>query len=512
MTSIIPVPQKDIWWATLLEWADYVDDFIVAQGLGSGSALAAHYYDGELSAYRLIDHFGTNVILESLRSNMWTVWSSWLNTLTPAGSTTGFRLFSHGFLRDIQANNAQKTQSLVDLNNLLANASYMNTGSCAPAVSTGDGEAREAAYCLTVFMEAAQAGITLDSTQIARRQVHFEWCIDHHNQWFNSRTAPYVSCFYVGLNARALIKYYNEVAEDSRILPLLKTAADALWAEAWKSTTGPWTYANSFLYRIINTPGPDGGYYDSTVDPFTQPDLNMLICPLYGWLWYMTGDQKWRTRGDAIFQGGIPVYDGSGFHQSGSYLGTRSATNPSGKQYNQQLTWGPEYITWAESEPLTAGEGPTTSADISAEWASRIFGHATIQAISKKAYSYDITQESEYEVSKFYNDAERRINFFTYLVRRNEERLMSGQVRYSYEVMISYYREEDTEGENWTTIRDLFETLFDLVRSEMGQNWHGLVDFWQPDPAQATIEKTTLDSRPVWRGQDKYLATLITNI
>lgn len=62
----------------------------------------------------------------------------------------------------------------------------------------------------------------------------------------------------------------------------------------------------------------------------------------------MQGLTKWRTRGDDIFTGGISVYSGA-THVSGSYLGTRSGANPAGKQYNQQLYWGPKYIEWAET-------------------------------------------------------------------------------------------------------------------------------------------------------------------
>ena len=80
----------------------------------------------------------------------------------------------------------------------------------------------------------------------------------------------------------------------------------------------------------------------------------MLIAPLYGFVYNRTGDSTYRTRGDLIFQGGISVYDGDGFYVSGSFLGTRSAVNPAGKQFDQQLYWGPEYITLAEATPGNA--------------------------------------------------------------------------------------------------------------------------------------------------------------
>jgi len=73
----------------------------------------------------------------------------------------------------------------------------------------------------------------------------------------------------------------------------------------------------------------------------------MLVAPIFGWLWSQTGNIVWRQRGDLIFVGSISVYSGAE-HISGSWFGTRDASNPKGKQINQQLYWGPRYIEWGE--------------------------------------------------------------------------------------------------------------------------------------------------------------------
>lgn len=96
----------------------------------------------------------------------------------------------------------------------------------------------------------------------------------------------------------------------------------------------------------------------------------MLVAPLFGFLWWKDGNTVWRQRGDLIFQGGISCYDGDGWYiygdgtypygsittppyGGGTYLGFSSTGDPHGKQYNQQLVWGPLYLEWAAMSPGT---------------------------------------------------------------------------------------------------------------------------------------------------------------
>ncbi len=69
----------------------------------------------------------------------------------------------------------------------------------------------------------------------------------------------------------------------------------------------------------------------------TQPawELNMLIAPVYAWLYHQTGDATYRTRGDDVFRGGVV----------GAWL-------DGAKQFNQNYRWSFAYVAWREAAPL----------------------------------------------------------------------------------------------------------------------------------------------------------------
>ena len=68
------------------------------------------------------------------------------------------------------------------------------------------------------------------------------------------------------------------------------------------------------------------------MDP--APDLNLIIAPAYAWMYYMTGDTKYRDWGDQIFAGGVTNA------QNWLYLG---------KQFDQNYWWSPAYVTWRKA-------------------------------------------------------------------------------------------------------------------------------------------------------------------
>lgn len=141
----------------------------------------------------------------------------------------------------------------------------------------------------------------------------------------------------------------------------------------------------------------------------------------------------------------------------------------------------------------------STSALVEAAW-STVFANAAMQAISSKAHAFDVTQDSEHEIEKLY-DASNSINFFTYLVKRSAEFKVTGAILYSFEVEVTYYKEQDTSGAAWTAVRNGLETLFSQVRSEIGTQWDSTVDFWRPQQGAPEISVVTLDDAPCWRGR-----------
>lgn len=151
----------------------------------------------------------------------------------------------------------------------------------------------------------------------------------------------------------------------------------------------------------------------------------------------------------------------------------------------------------------------STAAQVEAAWKTNIFDNATIQTITDKAYPYEITETSESEVARLFEDTE--INFFQYLVGRGQRYGASagsaGQiVLYDYTIEISYFRESEPSGANWTAVRDAFDTIFSLHLTTLGSTWSGTVDGSSPQEGTARISKDSIDERPVWRGVYIYSA------
>lgn len=339
------VPQKATWWAYMSEWAGYLNTWFINNNHPAGEAgLAQTYYDGEMCGYRLKDHF-MNTAYDNFINEGWLAYTEYY-VRPNNGNVQGYRNFTEGELQDVLRGTSRAANSLDAINRQLLNGSYVASGDV-----SDDLLSRECAYALHTHINAVRAGISLNGTQTTRRTQLKTWALGHIDQWCVNFTAQYFRPFMGAITAKALIDYYENVSADAAIISKLKILADYTWLACWKSSSGAWGDGQSFLYT-------DRTGFDPA-DGFTQPDLNLLIVPLWGWLFKQGQGASYRTNGDLIFQGGIPVYSG-GFYVSGAYLGTQSAANPSGKQYDQQLYWGPRYIEWAEFQAASMSVTPTT--------------------------------------------------------------------------------------------------------------------------------------------------------
>jgi hypothetical protein len=102
-------------------------------------------------------------------------------------------------------------------------------------------------------------------------------------------------------------------------LPALERAADMMWDSMWIPADQAFQYTD----RATSSGGME-----------KSPDLNMLIAPLYGWLYYQTGNIRHLERGDAIFAGGV-----------------RGAFLHGDKQFNQSYRWSFEYVRLRQLAP-----------------------------------------------------------------------------------------------------------------------------------------------------------------
>jgi hypothetical protein len=126
----------------------------------------------------------------------------------------------------------------------------------------------------------------------------------------------------MGLTFEALIEYHNRTG-DARVLPAVRTAADWMWATLWN------VQAEAFPYILCRAPNSNP---ECQQNPFTgAADLNLLIAPVFGWLYHMTGDPVYIQRGDAVFAGGV-----------------RRAWLGNGKQFSQNYRWSFEYLRWRD--------------------------------------------------------------------------------------------------------------------------------------------------------------------
>ena len=115
--------------------------------------------------------------------------------------------------------------------------------------------------------------------------------------------------------------------------PALRRAADWLWANAWMA-------------------GAEAMWYEQPGDSSAAPDLNLLIAPLYAFLYRQTGVTQYRDQGDALFAGGV-----------------RQAFLGGGKQFNQNYWWSFDYVKWRtelgdKAPPTVALTAPPADAPV----------------------------------------------------------------------------------------------------------------------------------------------------
>jgi len=222
------------------------------------------------------------------------------------GGTSGYWSFTDGLTQHaLRTGDAESRRAVI----LIAkNAAYHND--LTNPLSTVDSAfSREVAYAILAKMNSERLG----EPRSPRLKLLLEHALGHYDQCFVSKTTKNVTPFMAGLTATALIRYYDQIEKDKRILPALKTGADWLWDNAWRDKE-------------------QGFYYDTDSQTVGTPDLNMLILPLYAWTYKMGGKPKYRLeRAQAIFDGGV----------KGAWL-----DGP--KQFNQNYYRGPEALKWMD--------------------------------------------------------------------------------------------------------------------------------------------------------------------
>jgi hypothetical protein len=152
----------------------------------------------------------------------------------------------------------------------------------------------------------------------------------------------------------------------------------------------------------------------------------------------------------------------------------------------------------------------STSKDVREAWSDKVWVHKDVQGMTSRVFLYDVSVDSAFNVAELYYGASGRmpsINFFLCLVRRQHEPLIMGNTRYTFQVQVQYYlQQEESSSNTYNTLVDRLETVDTLVRTELTGSWDNTVDFYNGGTPQ-DISVVTIDDKACWRGGFTYLGT-----
>ena len=308
-----PIPRLAEWRANMLTHGLQSCRTVADTRLSFDERLAETYYDGEWVFFQIADYTDDPSWLRCAREAHKIYGKDYV--LANAGAVPGYWNFSHGLTRAALSNTDLEAKSA--LLQLAHNAAYASDETQLAATKSTE-FSREVAYTIMSYLNAEVLG----ESRRTRLAALVDQALGHIDQWCVSQRAPYVRPFMVALSAQALISFYDR-SGDSRILPALRIAADWLWDRTWLPSV------EAFMYTDRST--SSGGREPA-------PDLNLLIAPLYAWLYHQTGEEVYLVRGDLAFAGGV-----------------KRAYISDGKHFNQNYRWSFAYVNWRSQAPMAAG-------------------------------------------------------------------------------------------------------------------------------------------------------------
>jgi len=309
------VADTTTWVSNMLTYGKKAADIIVAarDAADNNAGLAAVYYDSARVFYQIADYTSQPSWATAAEAACYIYGTRYL--IPADGAAQGYRKFPHGLWQHYKR--TQSADALKALTLLCANGAYNRD--VTPAYYTRDSErSREVAYGISCMIYQRK----LMNTSPPRLLFLVEQALSHCEQWLN-HTAAFCQPFMVGLTAEALIEYDAAVGGEPAILSTLKRLAAMLWSEFWLSDSNAFQYADRTI--VLS----DGNGLNSK----PAVDLNMLIAPLFGWLYSKTGDESYKLQGNTIFNGGHAAYLAGG------------------KQFNQNYRWSFDYLKWTGQTP-----------------------------------------------------------------------------------------------------------------------------------------------------------------
>lgn len=316
-----PVPPTP-WEAAVAKWrgnmtshGDAVAGNIMSKTVGTLDSYGDTFYDAARVFYQVADETKDPkwaAVAEQAAKLYREGYVFWDNN---NGGVYGYWVFTRGLRMHFERTGDQRSKDAVIA---LATNGPASSDKAKLEEWAGAPSSREVAYAIESHLDAEALG----EPRRTRTDALVAVAKGHINQWLEvPRTNPYyyVRPFMVGLTCDALIAY-DAAHPDPTILPAVRRILDHIWETCWLPE------ARCFKYTDVPSPDDTGG-----MEP--APDLNLLICPAYAWVYEQTGDSAWKDRADAIFMGGV---DGTVTWDS--------------KHYCQQYRWSFDYLDWRGGE------------------------------------------------------------------------------------------------------------------------------------------------------------------
>jgi hypothetical protein len=317
----VPLPGLAQWESNMLTYgAQHVAENYI--GCCSDSS-GVWYYDGARAFLQMADYAGNASFLDYARR----INEAYRDNQIATDGSRKYAVYPHGLREFYLRFGDQKSKDAIA-------ALHKYPGfSVRPQWGAAWDASRETAFGLSTHIVAESLGFPRriePDLGYEPGESLFDECLanvlGHFEQWFISETADFVYPFLVGLSAEALIDYY-EVSGDPEVPYLLKLAADKMYPNPLT-----WDEASQSMMIVEETNG--------VITRGPAVDLNMMIAPLYGWVFQQTGDGKYRDIGDRLFASGA----------ANAYLSR-------GKQFTQNDRWSFKYLAWRKS-PVSAAAPP----------------------------------------------------------------------------------------------------------------------------------------------------------
>jgi hypothetical protein len=150
----------------------------------------------------------------------------------------------------------------------------------------------------------------------------------------------------------------------------------------------------------------------------------------------------------------------------------------------------------------------TSSLEVRTAWEEKIWSNTSVKAMTTRAFLHDVSVDSSFNMAQLYYAPSGKmptINFFLCLIKRSHEPQIMGNTRYTFEVRVEYYlQQEESSSNTYNTLVDRLETVDDLVRTQLTGSWNDTVDFYNGGTPQ-DISVAIIDNKSCWKGGFVYL-------